>query len=203
MVDKNRNKLRYTCMQRRFECFHKRSNQIMKELKENNNWVIEEETKLSKYNSKSCNFKDYADFVKQKNISNEKSYPFYEQEIFRKLIWIKYKKTQQSEAKLTLKIRKTFSNKGENICLLYGNWSQKKQMRNYLPTPGVFRRKTLLKQSNMKNKFFILPILFLYHFNCDAQHRFVFKEYEVFFIKKNTWYWIKKEVSKTFFNCYY
>ena len=70
---------------------------------------------------------------------------FYEKEIFRKLKWRTYIKTQKSISKLIKNIKLVFNNTKKQICLAYGNWCQSKQMRNYLPTPGIGLKKQLSK----------------------------------------------------------
>ena len=132
LADENRNKLRYTCMQRRFECGFKKARNKIKNLKTDR--IIEKETEISKYSSKSCILKDFKEYIKIKNKINNKLKRFYRNEIFRKLKWKVYMDSQQSESNLVNNIKSKF---GSNICLAYGNWSQKKQMRNYVSTPGI------------------------------------------------------------------
>jgi len=130
-------------MQRRFECGIKHTKQEIKKIKTEK--VIKTETLLSLYNAKSCMVKNFIKYVKMKNIVNNILTTFYQKEIFRKLKWKTYIKTQKSISNLINKIKITFKNDQKKICLAYGNWNQPKQMRNYLPTPGIGLKRKLEK----------------------------------------------------------
>jgi hypothetical protein len=141
MIDKEGYKLRYTALQRRRECGFKKNRRKIMEVKDP--VIIEEESKLSQYNQKSCMVNDFIKYIKAKNKINHNLFDFYEIELFRKLKWKAYMNTQQSEAKFVNSIKRTYAPNGEKICLMYGNWSQTKQMRNYFPTPGIGFKKML------------------------------------------------------------
>lgn len=143
MVDKYKNKLRYTCMQRRFECGFKHAKQEMKKIKTKR--IIKTESVLSYYNSKSCTVKNFVKYIRLKNIINNVLTNFYQKEIFRKLKWRSYIKTQKSIANLINNIKIKFKKDDKKICLAYGNWSLSKQMRHYLSTPGIGLKNKLSK----------------------------------------------------------
>ena len=144
LSDSEKNKLGYSCLQRRFECGFKLKRQ--KIMNEKTNEIINLETELSVENSKTSDYKKFSEYIKKKNKINKKLFEYYKKELFRKLKWKTYIKTQQSEMKFINKIKKTFTDKkNKEICLMYGNWSQSKQMRHYMPTPGVGIKRKLLK----------------------------------------------------------
>lgn len=89
---------------------------------------------LSKYNSKSCVFNNFAEFIKKKNEINEDLFEKYENDKFRKYKWYSYINKQKNDQKIINKIEETF---GKNIKIIYGDWSIGKQMRNFIPTPNI------------------------------------------------------------------
>ena len=107
MVDEDKNKLRYTCMQRRFECGYKYAKQKEKQLKTNR--IVNTETILSHYNSKSSIFKNFIKYIYYKNVVNRMLMSFYKKEIFRKLKWRTYIKIQKSVSKLINNIKLIFN----------------------------------------------------------------------------------------------
>ena len=143
MINSNGKKLRYTALQRRHECLHKKNKNKIKELKTED--IIKKETEISKVNSKSSFVKSFSEYVLVKNKINSELFDFYKNKIFRKLKWKSYIQTQKSEITFVNKIRKTFESVGKKICLMYGNWSQTKQQANYFPTPGIGFKKMLSK----------------------------------------------------------
>ena len=143
-MDDKRQMLRYTSLQRRFECKIKYNNQQLDSFKKNN--INNDELELSKYNSKSCMMNIFSDYVKAKNRVNKKLFRKYSNNIFRECKWRKYIYTQKSESKLVSNIKKKYlSNNNYKLCLAYGNWSQTKQMRNYFSTPGIGMKRMLSK----------------------------------------------------------
>ena len=58
----------------------------------------------------------------------------YEKEIFRKLRWRNYTKTQWSESILINKIKRMF---GKKIVIGYGSFQEKQQMKYSRPTPNI------------------------------------------------------------------
>jgi hypothetical protein len=98
------------------------------------------ENKLTKYNSKSCNYKKFKDFIKNKNKINDKLISKYTNEKFRKYKWYSFINKKKSETKLVNEIKKTF---GKDIIICYGDWSIGKQMRNYISTPNLGLKRKL------------------------------------------------------------
>lgn len=141
MSDGNK-KLRYTAFQRRTESLSKRNSRIIYNEKVKNN-IIEKETLLSEHNSKTVNYDKFKNYLIEKNKMNETVKDFYHNPLFRKLKWRQFVYTQKSEDKFLNKIEDTF---GKNICLAYGDWSRKSQMKHFIPTKGVGLRKLIEKR---------------------------------------------------------
>ena len=146
MIDKDRSKLSYTSIQRRFEC-HKNNKKKIDKIRDDNIKALE--TEISGCNSKACSIKNFKEYIKKKNEINDKLFNFYENKLFRKCKRKAYINTQKSEAKLVNKIKETFQKDNKKICLAYGNWSQPKQMRNYFPTPSIGIKRMLCKHFKM------------------------------------------------------
>ena len=98
MMDKDKNKLRYTAPQRRRESLRKRNNNIILREKQKNK-IIEEETNLSSYNCKSVNYNEFKEYIKEKTKLNDKVRGFYENELYRKLKWRTWIYGRKSEDK--------------------------------------------------------------------------------------------------------
>ena len=86
---------RYTQNQRRLETRKKKYSKIIDTVNKNttlgvNNKTIKEiEAKLSKQNSKSCNYEKFKEYCSEKNKTNNLLFKHYEQSFFRKLLNIK------------------------------------------------------------------------------------------------------------------
>ena len=106
MLDENKNKLRYSCCQRRRESLRKRCNKIILREKQKNK-IIEEETKLSSYNCKSVNYNKFKKYITEKSKLNDKVRDFYEKELYRKLKWRNWIYQRKSEDKFLNRIEET------------------------------------------------------------------------------------------------
>lgn len=97
------------------------------------------ETFLSDYNTKTCNFNKFLSYVRIKNIISRELFKYYDNPIFRKLKWYSYLDKLRSENFLVNNIKKTY---GKDVVLMYGDWSSKSQMRGRISTPmiGIKRR---------------------------------------------------------------
>ena len=71
IVDKNKNKLRYTACQRRIESLRKRCSKITLREKVKNK-IIEEETKLSSENCKKIDYEKFKEYIIGKTQLNDK-----------------------------------------------------------------------------------------------------------------------------------
>ena len=140
----------YSACQRLYETYAKRSNEIIQKEKAENG-IINKETKLSNYTSRSLNKNKYNDFVKLKNIINEEVKSFYQRPVFRKLSFRRYCRTKQSEDNLLNNIEKTFLSKneikaGKKLVIGYGNWSRTKQMKGFISTPNKRIKKLMTER---------------------------------------------------------
>ena len=147
MLDEDKNKLRYSCCQRRRESLRKRGNKIILREKQKNQ-IIEEETNLSSYNCKSVNYNEFKKYIKEKTKLNDKVRGFYENELYRKLKWRTWIYGRKSEDKFLNRIEETYGKK-ENLLLCYGNWSNNKHMKYIMPTKGIGLRRTVEKKFNV------------------------------------------------------
>jgi hypothetical protein len=147
MLDEENNKLRYTAPQRRYES-NKKRNSIILQKEKNKYQIIEEETKLSKYNCKTNNINKFKEYIKEKIKLNDKIKDFYENELMRKMKWRSFICKRRSEDKLLNTIEKKFGKK-EDIIISYGNWNNSKQMKNIMPTLGIGMRKIIHKRFNV------------------------------------------------------
>ena len=139
--------MRYTCCQRSKESLRKRCNKIILREKQKN-MIIEEETKLSSYNCKTVDYKEFKNYIIEKTKLNDKVKGFYENELYRKLKWRTWIYQRKSEDKFLNRIEETYGKK-ENLLLCYGNWSNNKQMKYIMPTKGVGLRRVIQKKFNV------------------------------------------------------
>jgi hypothetical protein len=102
---------RYTQNQRRLELGTKKYRKIIHkvntETKIDDNTIIEIESTLSSFNSKTVNYDKFKEYLIEKNKVNNKLFNHYQQKFFRKFKLNSYTNTQKSEAKLI----NNFSNK--------------------------------------------------------------------------------------------
>ncbi len=124
MIDDEGNELKYSCMQRDTESLAKRNRRIKITNKKQNTQLIDDETELSKYLSTTVNYNKFKDFIKAKHNTNEKTKTFYENELYRKIIWRTKTYRQKSEDKFLNNIENSFGNK-KDIIICIGDWSNK------------------------------------------------------------------------------
>lgn len=141
----NENKtLRYTAIQRRKESQNKKYNNIIRNKKFKNN-IIEKETILSDFNSKTVNYDLFKNYITAKTKLNKLVQEFYNEDKFRKFKWRTCISQRQSEDKFLQKIENTY---GKDLLICYGNWSNSKQMKYIMPTKGIGLRKVISKKFN-------------------------------------------------------
>jgi hypothetical protein len=148
MVDDKNVFYKYSGCRRRYENYTKRSNQIiLKEKKKYN--IIEKETELSKFNSKSLKIDEYKKFIINKNRINESLKPFYHKLLFRKLAFRRYVKTKQSEKVLLNEIENKYlikEDKNKKLVIFHGNWSKGHTLKGTNSTPNKAFKKLLNKK---------------------------------------------------------
>lgn len=153
MIDENNNFYKYSACRRRFETYTKRCNEIINAEKIKHN-IIEKETELSKFKSKTLKIEEYKKFITNKNKLNNDVKPFYNNILFRKLNFRRFVRTKQSEENLLNEIENKFltSNDKTNnikILILMGDYSRTSQMKGTIPSPNIGFKKLLLKRFEM------------------------------------------------------
>jgi len=122
MMDDEGNTLKYSCKQRDTESLAKRNRRIKITNKKQSSYIIETETELSNISSNTVDYEKFKDFIRLKHIANKKTTKFYEQPLYRKLIWRTKTYRQRSEDKFLDNISKSFGDKKE-IVVCIGDWS--------------------------------------------------------------------------------
>jgi len=150
MIDENNKFFKYTACRRRFETYTKRSNYIILQEKKKNG-IIEKETKLSNFNSRTLNQHKYSNYITNKTILNNDLTEFYQKPLFRKLAFRRFIRTKQSEVKLLNEIENTYLTKeeikqGKKIVILHGDYSRTSQMKGCISTPNIGMKKLLFSR---------------------------------------------------------
>jgi len=114
MIDENNNFYKYTACRRRFETYTKRCNEIINKEKIKYK-IIEKETELSKFNSKTLKIEEYKKYITNKNKLNNNVKTFYNNILFRKLNFRRFTRTKQSEEVLLNEIENKFLTKENKI----------------------------------------------------------------------------------------
>jgi len=146
LIDEQNNFFQYSNCRRRVETYTKRSKQIIQNEKEKNS-IIEKETILSKFNSKTLNPEEYKKFIVQKTKTNDEVKDFYNKILFRKLDFRRFVYTLQSEHKLLNEIEKKYlseedKKKGKKLLIFFGNWSMN-SIKGKMSTPGIGMKRLL------------------------------------------------------------
>ena len=141
LIDEENNFFQYSNCRRRVETYTKRTKQIIQNEKEKKG-IVKKETKLSKFNSRTLNPKEYEKFIVQKTKTNNEVKDFYNNILFRKLNFRRFVYTLQSEQNLLNEIENKYltkedTEKGKKILIFYGNYSRTINMKNKMPTPGI------------------------------------------------------------------
>ena len=145
MIDKNDNIMRYTNSQRIKETERLKIQDQLYKMKYRNN-IIKEETKLSGYNSKTMSTDNFKEYIKVKEELNDNLREFYSNERIRKFKWRSYINKQRTESKLINNIKIKY---GKDVNIVIGNWSIKKQLRNFISTPCLGIKRLLSKNFNL------------------------------------------------------
>ena len=179
MIDENNNFFKYTACRRRFETYTKRSGYIILQEKKKNG-IIEKETKLSNYNSRTLNQEKYKHFIINKTSLNNEVKDFYQKPLFRKLAFRRFIRTKQSEVKLLNEIENTYLSKeeikqGKKIVILHGDYSRTTQMKGCISTPNIGMKKLLLSR---------FDIVEINEFNTSKLYNKTLKEMENVSVKR-------------------
>ena len=121
---------RYTRKQRNRETKTIRYRKITNRIKSKD--IKKLEAKLSDYNSKTCSFKKFKEYLAKKIEVNRKLYSHYRQEIYRKLKLNRYINTQKSETKMLKDFQKHFGAPNE-VIIIFGDYDVKSTIKGSEP----------------------------------------------------------------------
>jgi len=118
---------------------------ILQNYKKDN--IKEQEKELSKYNSKSCAYEKFKEYVKNKNRINEELFENYENTIYRKYKWYGYINRKKELTNLVRRIKETF---GKESIMIMGDWGNKMKI-NYMTTPNLGLKRRLAESMKVYN----------------------------------------------------
>jgi hypothetical protein len=147
MMDKDRNVVKYSCIQRDTETLCKRNRKIKLSNKFDKPEIIEAESLLSKYCCKTNDYNKFKEFIKAKYESNKITKEFYKNELYRKLNWRTKTYRQKSEDKFLNNIENIYGKK-ENTLICIGDWSNKNTIKGLTSTMGIGLKKLVSKKFN-------------------------------------------------------
>ena len=133
MSDQKNKYLRYTNSEKLKHTKQLKYQRLLKNHKDKEN-ITATENKLKDYNSKTCNYIKFKEYIKNKNKINGELFDKYRNDIFRKYKWYAYINKKRTMDNMLNKIESTYG-KDKPIC--YGSWEVSKQQRNFLPTPMI------------------------------------------------------------------
>lgn len=180
MIDEANKFYKYSACRRRVETYTKRCNEIILREK-NKNDIIEKETELSKFNSRTLKNNEYKKFIINKNKINKQVNNFYNNILFRKLAFRRYTRTKQSEINLINEIENKYlskdeQNQGKKLLIAYGNWGRDSQMKGCIPTPNIGIKKLLASR---------FEIIDVNEYNTSKLYNKTFTELENVSVRKN------------------
>jgi len=149
MKNKNGKRLRYTNKEHIKGLKRLKYNRLLQNYKDKTG-ISDIENYLSKYNSKTCDYKKFKKFIKYKNKINDVLLDEYKKDIFRKYKWYGYINKKKTESKLITKIKKTF---GKDAIINFGNWNSNggKASRGFLSTPNLGLKRKLNEHFTVYN----------------------------------------------------
>jgi hypothetical protein len=121
---------RYTRAQRNRESKKNRYQVITDRIKTKD--IKKMENKLSKYNSKICQFGEFKIYLKEKNDLNRQLYDHYTKIIYRKLRINRYINTKKSESKMITAFKEKFGNSNE-VLIIFGDYNKIDTMKGSEP----------------------------------------------------------------------
>jgi hypothetical protein len=123
----------------------------MKKYKENNK-IKDEEDKLIGYNSKTCNYEKFKEYIKKKNEVNVILIKKYEERFFRQYKWYSYINRKRTEERMVTDIQDKF---GKDATLIIGDWSDKMRKTpsqiKYISTPNTGLKRKLADNFTVYN----------------------------------------------------
>jgi len=139
MMDDDGNHFSYTNKQRIKETKRIKYSSLLKNYKDKQH-ITEIENTLSLFNSKTCDIKNFKEYIKEKLKVNDAIAKLYQNEKFRKYKWYSYINTKRTEDNMLNKIENKY---GKDIKIIIGDWSIGKQMRNFISTPNLAIKRKL------------------------------------------------------------
>ena len=139
MMDDDGNYFSYTNKQRIKETKRIKYSSLLKNYKDKQH-ITEIENTLSLFNSKTCDIKNFKEYIKEKLKVNDAIAKLYQDEKFRKYKWYSYINTKRTEDNMLNKIENKY---GKDIKIIIGDWSIGKQMRNFISTPNLSIKRKL------------------------------------------------------------
>jgi hypothetical protein len=119
---------------------------MLKKYKDKNN-ITKIENELSKYNSKTCIWDNFKQYINAKNRINKLLFEKYENQIFRKYKWYSYLNRKKTETKLIREIKQTY---GRKSTIVLGDWSMGKDgCKGSISTPNKGIKKLLTDNFNV------------------------------------------------------
>jgi hypothetical protein len=106
--------------------------------------ILQKENELKDFNSRSCNYDKFKEYIKNKNKINNELIEQYKKDIFRQYKWYSFINRKKAETNLVNTIKKEFKREDKKLpILIYGDWSIGKQMRNFISTPNIGLKRKL------------------------------------------------------------
>jgi len=139
MMDDDGNYFSYTNKQLIKETKRIKYSSLLKNYKDKQH-ITEIENTLSLFNSKTCDIKNFKEYIKEKLKVNDAIAKLYQNEKFRKYKWYSYINTKRTEDNMLNKIENKY---GKDIKIIIGDWSIGKQMRNFISTPNLAIKRKL------------------------------------------------------------
>lgn len=139
MMDDDGNYFSYTNKQRIKETKRIKYSSLLKNYKDKQH-ITEIENTLSLFNSKTCDIKNFKEYIKEKLKVNDAIAKLYQDEKFRQYKWYSYINTKRTEDNMVNKIENKY---GKDIKIIIGDWSIGKQMRNFISTPNLSIKRKL------------------------------------------------------------
>jgi len=147
----------------------------------NKNGIIEKETELSNFNSRTLKQDEYKKFIVNKNKINKQVSKFYNNILFRKLGFRRYVRTKQSEINLLNEIENKYLTKdeqkqGKKLLIAHGDYSRTSQMKGCVPCPNIGIKKLLASR---------FEIIDVNEYNTSKLYNKTFTELENVSIRRN------------------
>ena len=136
-----------------------------KELKWYSKSLKDMETELSKFNSNSCDHKEYLKYIIKRTEYMKKVELQYDTNLLQKLKWYEYIDRVRHENNLVKQIGEVF---GKDIILVLGDWSNTGNL-NFKPTPGIALRRKLAQHFTVYliDEYLTSAIHNVHHVRCE------------------------------------